>query len=290
MNGFETAVHEISLAFFTTVAPSGIFACIFISGLMLSGLLNEKECLRLSHWYVFPLSFAMMGLIASATHLGTPSNALYVLSAIGQSPLSNEIACCVIFLAASGFFWLYSFSLKINMTLFRAWLGISLVTGLFAVGGISVAYSEATILTWNTWHVPLSVWLSGGVGGAFVMFSALCMAGFGRKLFQLARVFVIGSFAIFILSWIVYSAQYFGLSLIRNGIGYASDLAGVYPIFLVLYGVLSLVSFAVVGLHLKKFRALSGGRSVLAVLLFMVGLFSLRFGFYMIHMTTGISL
>lgn len=55
------------------------------------GHLDEKGRARLAHATVIPLLVSMVGLVASATHLGTPANALYVLTGVGRSPLSNEV-------------------------------------------------------------------------------------------------------------------------------------------------------------------------------------------------------
>ena len=44
----------------------------------------------------------MVGLVASATHLGNPANALYVFLGVGRSPLSTEVFCAVVFLALGG--------------------------------------------------------------------------------------------------------------------------------------------------------------------------------------------
>ena len=51
----------------------------------------------------------MVGLVASATHLGNPANALYVFTGVGRCPLSTEVFAAVIFLALAGVYLLYSF-------------------------------------------------------------------------------------------------------------------------------------------------------------------------------------
>ena len=51
----------------------------------------------------------MVGLVASATHLGNPSNALYVFLGVGRSPLSTEVFFAVVFLALAGLYWLVRF-------------------------------------------------------------------------------------------------------------------------------------------------------------------------------------
>ena len=54
---------------------------------------------RLSGALLIPFLVTLVGLVASATHLGNPDNALYVFSRVGASPLSNEVCAAVLFLA-----------------------------------------------------------------------------------------------------------------------------------------------------------------------------------------------
>lgn len=110
MDGFSVALSEITLVLFTTLAPSGAVAYLLMSLPVLSGRVTGDAARRLNQLTCLPLLVAMVGLVASATHLGNPANALYVFTGVGRSPLSTEVFAAVIFLALAGVYWLYSFA------------------------------------------------------------------------------------------------------------------------------------------------------------------------------------
>ena len=91
MDGFSLAFGEITLVLFTTLAPSGAVAYLIMGLPVLVGRAQDEVARRLNRWSCLPLVVTMVGLIASATHLGNPSNALYVFTGVGRSPLSTEV-------------------------------------------------------------------------------------------------------------------------------------------------------------------------------------------------------
>lgn len=99
VSGFDMAFGEITLVVFTTLAPSGAVALAIMAGVLLFAKLDDDARARIDKFMCIPLVVAMVGLIASATHLGNPANALYVFLHVGSSPLSNEVLSAV-------FFWL----------------------------------------------------------------------------------------------------------------------------------------------------------------------------------------
>ena len=104
----ETALNEITLVLFTSIAPAGVVGFIMMAWVAFSTT-DKARADAASRHLVIPLTLAITGLIASATHLGTPANALYVISGIGRSPLSNEVVAAVAFLAIGGVYWIASF-------------------------------------------------------------------------------------------------------------------------------------------------------------------------------------
>ena len=107
ISGFDTALGEITLVLFTTLAPSGVVAFICMGLPVLGRGASVALRQRLNVFLGLPLVVAMVGLVASATHLGNPANALYVFLGVGRSPLSTEVFCAVVFLALAGLYWLY---------------------------------------------------------------------------------------------------------------------------------------------------------------------------------------
>ena len=99
ISGFDTALSEVTLVLFTTLAPSGAIALVLVAAVLLFPKLESTMQARISMFMCIPLVVTMVGLVASATHLGNPANALYVFLHVGSSPLSNEVVSAV------GFCW-----------------------------------------------------------------------------------------------------------------------------------------------------------------------------------------
>ncbi len=294
------AWHEITLVLFTALAPAGVLACVAcafcvaLAGAGRAGAwLDESAAARLSHAAALPLAVSMVGLVASASHLGTPSNALYVLSGVGRSPLSNEVACAVAFTALAGLHWLYSFAEKPGRVLQRVWCCAVAVAGVAAVGAISLAYGAPTIVTWSHWSVPASLWLSA-LAGAPLLFLATARLARVDLPRGAARASLACGVACLVAEACVLAGQWTWLGGVANAVGCAHDLAPRFPVVAGCYIAAGLVAYALAG---RGVRAASrvGGRVrprwlAAACVLYFAGLLAVRFTFYMTHMTTGISL
>ena len=147
MDGFSVALSEITLVLFTTLAPSGAVAYLLMSLPVLSGRAAGDTARRLNQLTCLPLLVAMVGLVASATHLGNPANALYVFTGVGRSPLSTEVFAAVIFLALAGVYWLYSFAEHPRVGLQRGLLAAIDVAIVAFVSSVAFAYNVDTIVT-----------------------------------------------------------------------------------------------------------------------------------------------
>lgn len=157
--GLEMAMEELTLVLFTTIAPSGAVAVALMALLSLCAR-DEAERARIDQCAWVPLAIALVGLVTSATHLGNPANALYVLLGVGSSPLSNEVACAVVFFGVSGLRWLLSFSRR-NLRVVRAVLTLAVAaTAAAFVTAVAFAYDAETVPTWHSPYVPASLWLN----------------------------------------------------------------------------------------------------------------------------------
>ncbi len=163
--GFATAFSEIALVLFTTLAPSGAVAYALMSFPIIRGRLSDDAHRRIDKALCIPLIVSLVGLVASATHLGNPANALYVFMGVGRSPLSNEVFSAVIFLAFSGVYWLYSFAVKPRRLLQRLLAVGACVSAIACITAIAFAYSADTIVTWDTPFSSLSLWTNALLGG-----------------------------------------------------------------------------------------------------------------------------
>ena len=284
MDGFATAFGEITLVLFTTLAPSGAVAYLLMNLPVLFGRVDGALRQRLDRLSCLPLAITMVGLIASATHLGNPSNALYVFTGVGRSPLSTEVFCAVIFLALAGMYWLYSFALEPRRGLQRVLLVAIDGAAVVFVIATAYAYSVDTILTWNLPLAPVSLLLNALVGGPL-----LALAGFAAVGYRpWTRPLVALSGAALVANVTVYGCLGTQLASMANEMASVTDLVAGFPIYV---GVFVLLAGAGVVIAWRS-RGREGRplvtRLAVATACALVGIFLMRFTFYMAHLTVGL--
>lgn len=280
-SGFNTAFSEITLVLFTTLAPSGACALAIMALVRLLGRLQEDAARRVDKWLCVPLVVAMVGLVASATHLGNPANALYVFLGVGRSPLSTEVFCAVLFLLFAGVYWLYSFSLRPLRWLQGTLLVLQVVTAAVFVTAVAFAYDADTVTSWSTAYVPLGLWLNALVGGPVVALVALRAAqwssvegGFKAAMVALSGVALSANVAVFIFQGVA-------LGGMENSLVRASELVPLYWPMLASFAACAAAGIAV------AFRKADVRSGIGACALLFIGVFVMRFSFYMMHMTAG---
>ena len=256
ISGFDTALGEITLVLFTTLAPSGVVAFICMGLPVLGRGASVALRQRLNVFLGLPLVVAMVGLVASATHLGNPANALYVFLGVGRSPLSTEVFCAVVFLALAGLYWLYNFVEHPKPQLQRAWLVLAMLAGAVFVAAVGCAYAADTIVSWHTVYVPLNLMLNALVGGPILAIAGLRAAGYEPVEGRMGRV----------------------LTMVPS-----------YGLMVCAFGVLGMAGIGLDAVELWPRRVrLSVGRAAGAAVLVLAGIFVMRFAFYMMHMTVGL--
>ncbi|MCB6760039.1 dimethyl sulfoxide reductase anchor subunit [Adlercreutzia equolifaciens] len=318
MDGFSLAFGEITLVLFTTLAPSGALAYLIMGLPVLVGRAQGEAARRLNQWSCLPLVIAMVGLIASATHLGNPSNALYVFTGVGRSPLSTEVFAAVIFLALAGVFWLYSFAEHPRVGLQRGLLAAIDVAIVAFVSSVAFAYNVDTIVTWSLPLVPASLILNALFGGPLLALAGFALAsrglgaaptaelpiahaapeGASKAQPAVAHVFPSRRGARILLALAttacaanvaVYAVLGFQLQGIENELVSAADLVAGYPVYLAAFAVLaaSALAFAWCAAIKRELRQSPAPLVVASVLAF-VAIFLMRFTFYMSHLTVGL--
>lgn len=285
--GFAFAVEELPLVFFTALAPMGIVCMVVLFALILSGRFEKEESLRLNQLAWVPLSVTTVGLIASAAHLGTPANALYVFSGVGRSPLSTEVFFCVFFLAVCGFNWLYSFVRTDKLALKRIIAAVIVASGVVALWCIAVAYDVDTIRSWHTVFVPANLVLGGLMGGLLLAAFTLALGTQQSSCLRLRRALAAAAGIALLVHLVCIGLQWAQLQNMTGAYGTAADFAPLYPLFASMYAVLAAAG---VGITFFAGRFKNGrAAACLAVLLTAGGLVLVRFGFYMMHMTVGLA-
>lgn len=288
---------EIGLVLFTTLAPAGAVAFILVALVALFGMRGvtagrdgHAERLaflrRVSHYLIIPLGVAVIGLIASATQLGTPANALNVFRGVGRSPLSDEVIRSVLFLALAGLYWLASFYDRVPDAMSRVWLGLTCVAALIMVGGISRAYAVSSIPTWDSVYVPINLWLVGVYGGPLLAMVTLVCADADRYPRYRVVLYVISAIGL-VGETICCALQNASLSGYANGVVSGTELVPGYPWMIAGFAVLGLL--ALIGVIWSRGRrGILGHLTRLASMsLVMCAIFLVRFAFYGLHMTIG---
>lgn len=297
----ETALNEITLVLFTTIAPAGVVGYLVMAVAIMRAR-DDARANAIGRYLVVPLVLAISGLIASATHLGTPANALYVVTGIGRSPLSNEVVAAVAFLALGGIYWIVSFRDDLARAFRVAWLGATVVAGLAFVGFIGVAYSVPSVPTWNLPMAPVTLWLNAFSSGPLVGLLGLALARQEASRRATVGILVaVGCAAAanaIALAW-----EWQALAGIVTTTTRAIDLAPPLPAMIVTFLALETLAIALSGVASLARRLPSTGdpfvvaqraRSVrLALLIASVAValaasFAVRFAFYAMHMTVGV--
>lgn len=293
LTGFAFAVSELSLVLFTTLAPSGAVA-FALAGLPLLGRRLDAACReRLNQFLFIPLVAAMLGLIAAATHLGTPENALYVLTGFGRSPLSTEVVAAVAFLAFAGVYWLLTFWPRFGAGVQRAWFTVAAVLAVAFTATVGTAYGEPTIVTWDLWQVPVALCLNALAGGPLIALATWTAAGVEVSRRRASACIAIALAAV-LAATAVYASQGFALEGLRNFVRTSAlSLAPGYGIAVAAYAVLCCAGVAVEAKAFLLGGGCAGAKRTAVVAagcaLCLAGIFVMRFVFYMTHMTVGLS-
>ena len=253
MTGFATALNEITLVLFTTLAPSGAVAYVIMGMAALRAQGDERK--RLSGALLIPFLVTLVGLVASATHLGNPDNALYVFSRVGASPLSNEVCAAVLFLISVAF-----------------------------------AYASRTVVTWDTPFVPVALCLNALVGGPVLTLFCLRFSRWSPLESRVGGMLLALSSAALLANAGVYVAQGMSVLTMRNYLVSAEQLVPTYGAMATVFFLLAVAGVAVDALPLMRGRGISVASAAIASALVFAGIFVMRFAFYMMHMTYGISL
>lgn len=285
MTGFSLALEEITLVLFTTLAPAGAVAYILLA--LASFGADQDASRRIQRFLLAPLMVVLVGLVASATHLGNPENALYVLSRVGQSPLSTEVAAAVVFLGIAGVQWMYQYAERYRRGFSRGLLVAASLAALGMVAAIAFAYASRTVLSWNTAYVPLLTGLNAAMAGPLLALAVLVWAqrkatpgGFGRAL-------LVGCIAALGLGVVVYLMQGECLADLENTYTTAMQLVPHYSWCVVAYGVLGAVAWGLDAAAVFRRRPLSQWAAICACLLALLAVFVMRCSFYAMHLTVG---
>ena len=281
-SGFDA----FSLALFTSLAPAGVVAFLTLALVRLWSH-DHSASVRIDRMLALPFSVVLVGFIASATHLGTPANALHVFSGIGRSPLSNEVLSAVAFLFLVGSYWMMAFKERFPDAVAKPWLALACVAGAGLICCTSVAYGVNTVPTWDTGFTPANLVLSALLAGPVLGLLFLEAAQVRPRGLEIALVAL--SVVALVVSTAVLVLHQASLGVIANNEFAASTLAPHYPSAIVVHLACGAVGVTAAGLSLKRVqsRRTALALRIAASLFVLTAVFVTRLVFYQLHMTVG---
>lgn len=281
-----SGLDNLSLALFTALAPAGVVAFIVLASARVFAA-DHDRAVRIDCVIALPFAVALLGFIASATHLGTPANALHVFAGVGSSPLSNEVLAAVAFLFLTGSYWMAAFKVTFPDKLAKPWLIVACLAGIALLACTSQAYAVRTVPTWNTPYTPANLLLAALFEGAvlgqlFLTAANVPLRRAGAVLTGFAAGGLVANIAVMI-------AQNAALGTIANNEFAAATLAHSYALVIAFY---ALAGLAAVVLDGWAIRAATSERArlvarIAAGVLALCAVFAVRVVFYSLHMTVG---
>lgn len=276
-----------SLAIFTTLAPGGAVCVVVLAVVLLICPYVDAEAReRLNHLFAIPIFVTWAGFIASATHLGTPANALYVFSRVGASPLSNEVTGVVLFLFFSGVFWLLSFRENFPLGAQKALLILCAIAACVMVFLMGFAYNVDTVPTWHTMYTPVNLILVAMIGGFSLSCLVLELGRYSEGIW--IRRLLIAAFVLVVLTTIALLFYVNYLSAFENNV---TTVAGQTPMLWINVALFALVSLVGLAIQWMSRTRLEGIKHVLGTCLgcatVFAGIFFVRLLFYSIYLPVG---
>lgn len=291
LGGTGFALGEISLVLFTTLTPAAVLATVAVVILIIRGDMTEDVRNRLERKLAIPLVISTVGLVASAAHLGTPSNVLYVATGIGRSPLSNEVAWGIAFLVLLGTYWYHAFTERKWPRLEAIWRIALIVVGLAFILFVSLAYSVPSIVSWDDALSPVLLWLNAATVAPSVFLLTVCAAkGLPECPVRMTRIGLIISAVAAAISVVLYVVRWQWLGTVGNFVVTAQQLVPYTPVCIVAFALLCVVGIFLMAREARRGGTLRVSAVVVACICLYTGVFLMRFTFYASHLTVGLTM
>ena len=146
------------------------------------------------------------------------------------------------------------------------------------------------MVTWDTPFVPVALCLNALVGGPVLTLFGLRFSRWSPLESRVGGMLLALSSAALLANAGVYVAQGMSVLTMRNYLVSAEQLVPTYSAMATVFFLLAVAGVAVDALPLMRGRGISVASAAIASALVFAGIFVMRFAFYMMHMTYGISL
>lgn len=157
--------HEWPLMLFTVLGQCAVGGFIVMGLSLLCSKTDEAQRKSVHKGMFFIWVLLGIGFLLSMMHLGTIARAMNSLNRVGESALSNEIACGIAFFALGGFYWLLAMMGKMPAALGKLWLIVAMIAGVVFIYAMSRVYQIDTVPYWHSGYTTLSFFMTALVGG-----------------------------------------------------------------------------------------------------------------------------
>ncbi len=284
----ETALNELPLAIFTTLAPLGSGAFVVLAAAVCSLKLDDAQLKAVDRFSLIPAGLVALGFVASFFHLASPLHAVGVFAGIGHSPLSNEIAVGMVFFVAMALYVALGLAGKLSASARKPFALVVAALALVFTVFTGLAYMMPTIPSWNFPLVPLEMLGMGLLGGTLVGLLVLSLAkAIEKRTSHMLKsiAFMLGA-AGFIAAAVALVGHFDMLGELWSPAVAGATLAEPVVPYLCGAAVCGIVALCCLGgaCFGKKALALSAVGSVAAL----AGIFLVRFAFYAVQMSIGL--
>lgn len=284
----ETALAELPLAVFTTLAPVGAGAFIALAIAFAAGKFSDEQLKAIDKMTLVPFVVAAIGFIASMAHAANPAHAFGIFTGLGSSPLSNEVCIGMVFMLVALVYVILALAGKLGGARKGLAIVVAVLGAVFALF-VGAAYMIPTVQSWDSVLVPLQMLgfaLAGGVAlGALV----LMLAKVGDEAFApLSKPFtyvVIAGGVLALVGIIGFAAMVSGQA---NAVQAGSALLGAAAPCLVIGTILIVVSVVEVVLACRK--GMASAAAIRATVEAIVGVFLVRLAFYALYLSVGVTM
>lgn len=288
----EAAFAEMPLALFSTLSPMGAGAFVILSIANMTNRFDSDDLKKIDHMTIIAVALVLVGFIAAFFHLANPLNAIFALSGIGESPLSNELAAGCVFTILMLIYWIWAMTGKMTLGMRKALSIVVAVAGVIFAFFTGLAYMIDTIPSWNTAAGPVQMVGFSLMGGTAVGVAIVSLAGFARQMREGSLktgtiiVFVVG----LVLGLGAFAIQAVAASGMSNALFSGTGLIAGATVAIVC-GVICLAATGVC-----DFLVIRGGSasvaarvSVGAIVLAAVGILLMRLAFYSMQLSVGLA-
>lgn len=282
----EASFAELPLVFFTTLAPIGAGAFIALAATLATAEIPNEKAKSFDKFSFIPFIVAAIGFCASMLHLANPLNAVNAIAGLGRSPLTNEVCMGGLFMVVALVYLVLAYTGRIGGKRKTLAIVAAVLAVAFALF-VGCAYLLPTVSSWNTPLLPLEILGMAMVGGSALYALVQTLAGVepaeGSKKSLTAIAAIGGALAVIALLAHLAMVSGMGTAVAQGG----QIISTVAPFAIV--GII-LVAVAAVEVVRGYGQGMTTGIAIRASIEAIVGTFLVRFAFYAMFLSVGVTL